>query len=111
MNSSGLITRWVVPSRYGVLSFSSTCPAALSCTRSFDSAGQVIGVAQLFKPLAAVHLHWQRGVQTEAVDVSTQVTDDNFNIFDTPRLAETLSSTMGVLTSLQGAVAAASLLV
>jgi len=37
--------------------------------------------------------------------------DDNFNIFDTQQIAETLSSTMGVLTSLLGAVAAVSLLV
>ena len=37
--------------------------------------------------------------------------DDNFNIFDTQQLADTLSSTMGVLTSLLGAVAAVSLLV
>ena len=37
--------------------------------------------------------------------------DDNFNIFDTQQLAETLSSTMGVLTNLLGAVAAVSLLV
>jgi putative ABC transport system permease protein len=37
--------------------------------------------------------------------------DDNFNIFDTQQLAETLSSTMSVLTSLLGAVAAVSLLV
>ena len=37
--------------------------------------------------------------------------DDNFNIFDTQQLAETLSSTMGVLTSLLGAVAAVSMLV
>ncbi len=37
--------------------------------------------------------------------------DDNFNIFDTQQLAETLSSTMGVLTRLLGAVAAVSLLV
>ena len=37
--------------------------------------------------------------------------DDNFNIFDTQQLAQTLSSTMGVLTSLLGAVAAVSLLV
>ncbi|OYU44990.1 MAG: multidrug ABC transporter substrate-binding protein [Burkholderiales bacterium PBB4] len=37
--------------------------------------------------------------------------DDNFNIFDTQQLAETLSSTMGVLTALLGAVAAVSLLV
>ena len=37
--------------------------------------------------------------------------NDNFNIFDTQQLAETLSSTMGVLTELLGAVAAVSLLV
>jgi len=37
--------------------------------------------------------------------------EDNFNIFDTQQLAETLSSTMGVLTNLLGAVAAVSLLV
>ncbi|WP_147693569.1 ABC transporter permease [Vogesella mureinivorans] len=37
--------------------------------------------------------------------------DDNFNIFDTQQLAQTLSSTMAVLTSLLGAVAAVSLLV
>ncbi len=37
--------------------------------------------------------------------------DDNFNIFDTQQLADTLSSTMAVLTSLLGAVAAVSLLV
>jgi putative ABC transport system permease protein len=37
--------------------------------------------------------------------------DDNFNIFDTQQLADTLSSTMGVLTTLLGAVAAVSLVV
>ena len=37
--------------------------------------------------------------------------DDNFNIFDTQQLAETLSSTTKILTSLLGAVAAVSLLV
>jgi putative ABC transport system permease protein len=37
--------------------------------------------------------------------------DDNFNIFDTQQLSDTLSSTMGVLTDLLGAVAAVSLLV
>jgi putative ABC transport system permease protein len=36
--------------------------------------------------------------------------DDNFNIFDTQRLTETLSSTMRVLISLLGAVTAVSLL-
>jgi len=42
MNSSGLITRCVVPSRHGVLSLSSTCPAALTCMRSSESAGRVM---------------------------------------------------------------------
>ncbi len=37
--------------------------------------------------------------------------DDNFNIFDTQQLAETLSNTTQVLTTLLGAVAAVSLLV
>jgi putative ABC transport system permease protein len=37
--------------------------------------------------------------------------DDNFNIFDTQQLADPLSSTLGVLTDLLGAVAAVSLLV
>jgi putative ABC transport system permease protein len=41
----------------------------------------------------------------------TESDDDNFNIFDTQQLADTLSSTMGVLTNLLGAVAAVSLLV
>jgi putative ABC transport system permease protein len=44
-------------------------------------------------------------------DANNGGVDDNFNIFDTQQLAETLSSTMGVLTSLLGAVAAVSLLV
>jgi len=37
-----LSTRWVVPSRQGVLSLSTTCPAALVCTRSFARAGRVM---------------------------------------------------------------------
>jgi putative ABC transport system permease protein len=37
--------------------------------------------------------------------------DDNFNIFNAQKLADTLTSTMGVLTNLLGAVAAVSLLV
>ena len=37
--------------------------------------------------------------------------DDNFNIFDTQQLAETLSSTTKVMTTLLGAVAAVSLLI
>ncbi len=44
-------------------------------------------------------------------DMDNGGTEDNFNIFDTQQLAETLSSTMGVLTTLLGAVAAVSLLV
>jgi putative ABC transport system permease protein len=44
-------------------------------------------------------------------DLNQGGSDDNFNIFDTQQLAETLSSTMGVLTALLGAVAAVSLLV
>ena len=44
-------------------------------------------------------------------DLEQNGQDDNFNIFDTQQLADTLSSTMGVLTSLLGAVAAVSLLV
>jgi putative ABC transport system permease protein len=44
-------------------------------------------------------------------DANGEGADDNFNIFDTQQLAETLSSTMGVLTALLGAVAAVSLLV
>ncbi len=45
MNSSGLITRCVVPSRHGVLSFSSTCPAALSRAgvTSFPTFGNRVG--------------------------------------------------------------------
>ena len=42
MNSGGLITRCVVPSRHGVLSLSSTRPAGLSWIRSSDSARQVM---------------------------------------------------------------------
>ena len=44
-------------------------------------------------------------------DLKTGGADDNFNIFDTQQLADTLSGTMGLLTSLLGAVAAVSLLV
>ena len=42
MNSSGDITRCVVPSRQGVLSLSTTCSAALVCTRSLAKAGRVM---------------------------------------------------------------------
>ena len=42
MHSSGLNTRSEVPSRQGVLSLSSTCPAALTCTLSSESPGRVM---------------------------------------------------------------------
>ena len=42
LNSSGGITRCAVPSRQGVLSLSTTCPAALVCTRSLAKAGRVM---------------------------------------------------------------------
>lgn len=41
MNSSGLMTKWVVSSRHGVLSLRSNCPTALSYTRSSESAGHL----------------------------------------------------------------------
>jgi len=34
MNSIGSITWWLVPSRHAVLSFSTTCPARLTLSRS-----------------------------------------------------------------------------
>ena len=42
MNSSGDITMCVVPSRQADFSFSTTCPAALHCTRSLANAGRVM---------------------------------------------------------------------
>ena len=42
MNSSSNVTRRVVPSRQEVSSLSTTYPAALVCTRSSASAGQVM---------------------------------------------------------------------
>ena len=42
MNSGGDITKCVVPSRQGVFSLSTTCPAALQCTRSLASAERVM---------------------------------------------------------------------
>jgi len=42
LNSSGRITKCVVPSRQRVLSLSTTWPAALVCTRSLASAGRVM---------------------------------------------------------------------
>ena len=42
MNSSGDMARCVVPSHQGVFNLSTTCPAALVCTRSLASAGRVM---------------------------------------------------------------------
>ena len=42
MNSSGDITMRVVPSRQGVFSLSTTCPALLICTRSLASAACIV---------------------------------------------------------------------
>ena len=42
MNSSGDMTRCVVPSRQGVLSVNTTWPAALVCKRSLAKAGRVM---------------------------------------------------------------------
>ena len=52
-NSSGDITRWVVLSRPGVSSSSSTCPPALPCTRSSETAGRDVA-AKLLQPPAVV---------------------------------------------------------
>jgi len=41
-NSSGVITRWVVPSRYGVLSCSTTSPAGVWRNRLWPKAGRVM---------------------------------------------------------------------
>ena len=42
VNSSGDITRYVVPSRHGVLSLNSVYLAALSCSLSSNSAGRMM---------------------------------------------------------------------
>jgi hypothetical protein len=42
MNSCDCMTMWVVPSRYGVLGFSTTWPLALRLRRSLASAGRVM---------------------------------------------------------------------
>ncbi len=42
MNSSGDMTMWVVPSRYGLFSCSTTSPARLRLSRSLARAGRVI---------------------------------------------------------------------
>jgi hypothetical protein len=47
VNSSGDMTRRVLPSRQGVFSFSTTCPAALICTRSLARAGGLYSAAHV----------------------------------------------------------------
>ena len=42
VESSGDVTRRVVPPCPGAFGFSTTCPAALHCTRSLASAGRVM---------------------------------------------------------------------
>ncbi|MFZ4602080.1 MAG: ABC transporter permease [Caulobacterales bacterium] len=64
-----------------------------------DSASLKAGIRQLLRE------------RRKLGDIDSGGQDDNFNIFDTQQLADTLSSTMGLLTSLLGAVAAVSLLV
>jgi putative ABC transport system permease protein len=64
-----------------------------------DSASLKVGLTQLMRE------------RRKLGDLKAGGADDNFNIFDTQQLADTLSGTMGLLTSLLGAVAAVSLLV
>jgi len=51
---SRLSTRCVVPSRQGVLSLSTTCPAVLVCTRSSVLSGARDAAAQLLQRLAII---------------------------------------------------------
>ena len=64
--ASRLSTRCVVPSRQGVLSLSTTCPAVLVCTRSSVLGRARDGAAQLLKRLAVVGSAAHGGVQGEA---------------------------------------------
>ena len=72
MNSSGDITRWVVPSRQGVLSSSTTCPAALVCMRLVGQSPVRDVAAQLLQRLAVFGAAARGGVQAESVDVGAQ---------------------------------------
>lgn len=72
MNSSGDSTRWVVPSRLGVFRFSTTCPAALVCTRSLASAGLGDVAAKLFQRRAVVGATPHCSVQAATVHVGAQ---------------------------------------
>ena len=72
MHSSGDITRCVVPSRQGVLSFSTTCPASLHCTRSSVLRRAGDGAAQLLQRLAVIGTAAHSSMQAETVHVGTQ---------------------------------------
>lgn len=72
MNSSGDMTRCVVPSRQAVLSLSTTCPAALVCTRSLVSAGRVMVRHSCWQRLPVVSVAAHGRVQAEPVDVGAQ---------------------------------------
>ena len=72
MNSSGLITRCVVRSRHGVLSFNSNLPGGVQLHPFVGKRRPAAGAAQLLKPLAVMRLDSHRGVQAEAVDFSAQ---------------------------------------
>ena len=71
MNSSGDITMCVVPSRQAVLSLSTTCPAALHCTRSSVLRWARDVAAQLLECLAVIGAAAHCGVQAETLLVGT----------------------------------------
>ena len=73
MNSSGDITKCVVPSRQGVFSFSTTWPAALLCTRSLVSAGRVMVRLSCSSAWRQVGAAANGSVQAETLHVGTQV--------------------------------------
>ena len=56
MNCSGVITRRVVPSCHGVLSFSTTCLAAFHCTRSpVETRVHAMTITETVDPQAVCH--------------------------------------------------------
>ena len=73
MTASGDITRCVVSSCQGVFNFSTTCPAALHCTRSSVLRRAGDGAAQLLQRLALVGAAAHGGVQAETLHVGAQV--------------------------------------
>ena len=61
MNSNGLTIRYVVRKRQEILRLTTTCPAALSCTRSSESAGGAVRPRPLGADVAAGlrHATWR----------------------------------------------------